>query len=44
MTYEDGAATFHVAGQIQDHLAAQDAAINALLDKLDKLEAARGPS
>lgn len=40
MTYQDAAATFHEAGQIQDHLAAQDAAINTLLDKIEKLEAA----
>ena len=40
MTYQDGAATFHEAEQIQQHLAAQDAAINALLDKIDKLEGA----
>jgi hypothetical protein len=40
MTYQDGAATFHEAEQIQEHLAAQDAAINALLDKVDKLEGA----
>jgi hypothetical protein len=42
MTYEDGAATFHEAEQIQEHLAAQDAAINALLDKIEKLEGAAG--
>ena len=40
MTYQDGEATFHEAEQIQQHLAAQDAAINALLDKIDKLEGA----
>ena len=44
MTYEDADATFHEAGQIQEHLAAQDAAINALLDKVDKLEASARPS
>ncbi len=42
MTYQDGEATFHEAEQIQQHLAAQDAAINALLDKIDKLEGATG--
>ena len=40
MTYQDGEATFHETEQIQQHLAAQDAAINALLDKVDKLEGA----
>ena len=40
MTYKDAEATFHEAGQIQAHLLAQDAAINALLDKVGKLEAA----
>lgn len=40
MTYQDGEATFHEAEQIQQHLAAQDAAINTLLDKIDKLEGA----
>jgi len=44
MTYQDADATFHMAGQIQEHLAAQDAAINALLDKVDKLEASGRPS
>jgi hypothetical protein len=39
MTYDDADATFHEAGQIQDHLAAQDEALNALLDKVAKLEA-----
>lgn len=38
MTYQDAEAIFHEAGQIQAHLAAQDAAINTLLDKVDKLE------
>jgi len=40
MTYRDAEATFHEAGQIQAHLAAQDAVINAVLAKLDSLEAA----
>jgi hypothetical protein len=42
MTYEDADATFHEADQIQAHLAAQDTAINALLDKVEKLEASAG--
>ena len=41
MTYEDGEATFHEAGQIQAHLQLQDDAINALLDKVERLEAAK---
>jgi hypothetical protein len=40
MTYRDADATFHEAEQIQLHLAAQDDAINALLEKVEKLEAA----
>jgi hypothetical protein len=40
MTYKDADATFHEAEQIQAHLAAQDEAVNALLDKVGKLEAA----
>jgi len=39
MTYRDAEATFHEAGQIQVHLAAQDAAINALLEKVGELDA-----
>lgn len=39
MTYRDAEATFHEAGQIQAHLAAQDTAINALLEKVAALEA-----
>jgi hypothetical protein len=42
MTYQDADATFHEAGQIQAHLGEQDAALNALLDKVEKLEAAIG--
>jgi hypothetical protein len=38
MTYQDADATFHEAGEIQRHLLEQDAAINALLDKVVKLE------
>jgi hypothetical protein len=37
-TYKDAEATFHEAEQIQKHLKAQDAAINALLDKVAALE------
>jgi hypothetical protein len=40
MTYQDDAATFHETEQIQAHLRAQDEAMDALLDKLVKLEAA----
>jgi hypothetical protein len=40
MTYNDADATFHEAGQIQSHLKEQDAALNALLDKVAALEAA----
>ena len=40
MTYDDAEATFHEAEQIQAHLAAQDTALNALLDKVAKLEGA----
>jgi ABC-type nickel/cobalt efflux system permease component RcnA len=42
MTYKDAEATFHEAQQIQAHLKAQDEALNALLDKVARLEAARG--
>lgn len=44
MTYRDAEATFHEAGQIQAHLAAQDAAINALLEQVAALDAARRPA
>jgi hypothetical protein len=40
MTYEDADATFHESEQIQAHLLEQDAALNVLLDKMAKLEAA----
>ena len=40
MTYKDAEATFHEAQQIQAHLQAQDDAINAILDRLEKLEGA----
>ena len=39
MTYQDAEATFHEAEQIQAHLKAQDDAMNALLDKVEALEA-----
>jgi hypothetical protein len=39
MTYKDAEATFHEAQQIQAHLEAQDAAMNAILERLEKLEA-----
>ena len=39
MTYKDAEATFHEAQQIQAHLKAQDDAINAILDRLEKKEA-----
>lgn len=42
MTYQDAEATFHEAQQIQAHLQAQDDALNALLAKVEKLEAAGG--
>ncbi len=41
MTYKDAEATFHEAQQIQAHLQAQDDALNALLAKVERLEAAR---
>ncbi len=40
MTYNDADATFHEAEQIQAHLAEQDTALNAMLDKVAALEAA----
>ena len=40
-TYKDADATLHEALQIQAHLKAQDEAINALLEKVIKLEATR---
>ena len=40
-TYADADATFHEAEQIQTHLDAQDRALNVLLDKITKLEAAQ---
>jgi predicted DNA repair protein MutK len=39
MTYDDADAAFHETGQIQQHLKVQDDAINALLEKVDRLEA-----
>jgi hypothetical protein len=40
MTYQDADATFHESEQIQRHLIEHDHAINDLLDKIAKLEAA----
>ena len=40
MTYDDADATFHEAEQIQALLKEQDAAVNALLDKVSQLEQA----
>ena len=40
MTYQDAEATFHESEQIQAHLLEQDTAINTLLDKVERLEAA----
>ena len=40
-TYKDAEATFHEAMQIQKHLKEQDDAINAILDRLEKMEANR---
>ncbi len=44
MTYQDADATFHEAEQIQKHLLAQDEAMNALLEKIEKLEAGLTPA
>ena len=35
MTYEDAEAGFHEPRQIQAHLAAQDAAINGILERME---------
>lgn len=40
MTYKDAEATFHESEQIQAHLQEQDQALNDLLDKVARLEAA----
>ncbi len=40
LTYKDTEATFHEAQQIQEHLKAQDEAMNTILDRMEKLEAA----
>ena len=40
LTYNDADATLHQAEQIQGHLKAQDYAMNEMLDKIEKLEAA----
>ena len=44
MTFRDAEATFHEAQQIQDHLKAQDEALNALLKKVELLEAGHRPA
>jgi hypothetical protein len=44
MTYKDADASFHEAEQIQQHLKAQDAAMDVMLDKLLKLEARLPPT
>ena len=42
-TYQDAEAILHEAEEIQQHLKAQDAAINAMLDKIVALEARLNP-
>ena len=44
MTYQDADATLHEAAQIQAHLKVQDEAMNVLLDKIARLEAALAAS
>ena len=39
MTYKDADATFHEARQIQEHLQVQDDALNAMMERLEKIEA-----
>ncbi len=39
MTYNDAEATFHEAKEIQMHLQEQDAALNTMLERLERLEA-----
>lgn len=40
MTYRDAEAIFHETEELQRHLVEQDRAMNALLDKVERLEAA----
>ncbi len=40
LTYKDADATFHEAEQIQVHLKAQDDAMNAILERMERLESA----
>ena len=40
LTYKDADATFHEAEQIQAHLKEQDDAMNTILERLERLEAA----
>lgn len=42
MTYEDAEAAFHESRQIQAHLAAQDAAINEILERIEGLTGSKG--
>jgi len=42
MTYKDAEATFHEAREIQKHLQEQDKAINAILERMERLEAGLG--
>jgi hypothetical protein len=42
MTYKDAEATFHEAQQIQAHLKTQDDAINAILERMEKLAFSEG--
>jgi hypothetical protein len=44
MTFQDADATLHEAEQIQAHLKVQDEAMNVLLDKVARLEAALAAS
>jgi hypothetical protein len=44
MTYQDASATLHEAEQIQAHLKVQDEAMNVMLDKIARLEAALAAS
>ena len=39
LTYKDAEATFHEAEQIQAHLKEQDDAMNAILERMERLEA-----
>jgi hypothetical protein len=43
MTYKDAEATFHESKQIQAHLKVQDDAMNAMLERLERLEGCLTP-